>query len=179
MLKRQLAGLQIPYINTALGEEAWSNAKKPSFILSALRQVKSKYVYILDNFDVLLCGDLSAGVKALKRYGVKVLFNATKNNYPNEEIDLVENRDTLGEFKYLNAGCCFGEKAALVELYEKVQSLVGVVENPRNSEQLLVRHAFNESQKYVAFDHECMLFQTFSGTRREVVSREERVVKVV
>jgi hypothetical protein len=177
MLIEQLGKNGIAFINKAKKGGSWSNLKKPACISKALEEVTNEYVLILDAADVLFTGTgLDRLLDSFDGYGKDLIFNATKSNYPNELIDRIPDRDFRGEFRYLNAGCCFGKTGAAVEFYAAVQGLIeaGTVYNPKKSEQLVVRHIFKDRTESVDFDYKCNIFQTFGRTELKFLEGEER-----
>jgi hypothetical protein len=177
MLIEQLEKNGIAFINMAKKGGSWNNLKKPGYINKALKEVTTEFVFILDAADVLFTG---AGLDKLFEHfnesGKKLIFNATKNNYPNELIDKVPDRDFRGEFRYLNAGCCFGRTDTAALFYGDVRDLIeaDTVHNPKKSEQLVVRHIFKDRTEEVDFDCKCNIFQTFGGTELKFLEGNER-----
>ena len=168
-LQLELSGM--PYVNACPKETTtWSNVDKIKYFVSALEQTTSEYSLLVDAYDVLFFNDIDeAFIQKFNSIGTKILFNATKNNHPKIDIDYVENRDSLGEFKYLNAGIVFGKTVDLLAFYKEVLALTKdkTIRNPWNSEQLYVRIAA-DGKSYVNFDYQCILFQTFSKTVKTV-----------
>jgi hypothetical protein len=167
LLLDQLDKDGIKYINP--GENIrgrWKMTDKPALILDGLRQVKSEYALVLDARDVLLMGDCSDILTRFAELGKDIIFNATKANYPNVYIDKLSDRDWRGDFRYLNAGAAIGKTDALIKFYEQVLSLIDI-ENPLNSEQFVVRHAFAEHTDTIDFDFGCKIFQTMGNAETE------------
>ena len=167
----QLENSCMPYVNACKNTEGkWTNVNKIRNYVDALEQTVSEYSLLVDGYDVLFFKDLGEEfIEKFLCFNKKILFNATKNNYPNFEIDKVENRDLLGEFKYLNAGVVFGKTEDLLAFYKEVleKTKDDTIRNPWNSEQLYIRIVSN-GKDYVSFDNECVLFQTFSKTSKAV-----------
>lgn len=168
-LQLELSGM--PYVNSCPeGTTSWSNVDKIKYFVSALERTTTEYSLLVDAYDVLFFNDVDdVFIQKFNNMGTKILFNATKNNHPKLEVDYVENRDALGEFKYLNAGVVFGKTADLLAFYKEALALTNdkTIRNPWNSEQLYVRIAA-DGKSYVSFDHQCILFQTFSKTVKTV-----------
>ena len=168
-LQLELSGM--PYVNACPeGTTNWTNVDKIRYFVSVLEQTTTEYALLVDGYDVLFFNNLDEEfINKFENMGTKVLYNATKNNYPNIKIDNVENRDLLGEFKYLNAGIVFGKTEDLLNFYKEVLELTTLktIRNPWNSEQLYIRIASN-GKSHVTFDHQCILFQTFSKTIKTV-----------
>ena len=168
-LQLELSGM--PYVNACPeGTTSWTNIDKIKYYVSALEQTTSEYSLLVDAYDVLFFNNIDeVFIQKFNAMGTKILFNATKNNHPNLDADYVENRDSLGEFKYLNAGVAFGKTADLLAFYKEVLTLTmdKTIRNPGNSEQLYVRIAA-DGKSYVTFDHQCILFQTFSKAVKTV-----------
>jgi hypothetical protein len=164
LLQNQLQGQNIPYHNPAEDFHGqWNNQLKPQFIIEGLEEIHSKYTLILDGSDVVIM-TLTGIIEAFKEQEKVILFNATKSNYPKENIDRVINRDFFGDWRYLNAGCCIGETDALGEFYAEV---VKEPENEWHSEQAMVRAVFDHYQEYAAFDWQCKIFQTMGKVNIE------------
>ena len=166
ILMEQLSKHNIHFINKAPKGCYWTNLKKIGFIIEGLQEVNSKYALILDADDVLLTKDVINIERKFRLFQKELIFGATKNNFPDVLIDKVRDRDFRGDFRYLNAGTCFGTVDACLRFYLKASEILHqiLVYNPFNSEQLIIRHAFKESTGYVDFDYQCLLFQTFDGT---------------
>jgi hypothetical protein len=177
MLIAQLEKNGIAFINEAKKGGSWNNLKKPGYINKALSKVTTEYVLILDAADVLFTGvGLDKLFEHFEEYGKSLIFNATKSNYPNELIDKIPDRDFRGDFRYLNAGCCFGRTEKAIEFYKAAQDLIeaGTVYNPKKSEQLIIRHIFKDRTEDIDFDWKCNIFQTFGQTELKFLEGEER-----
>ncbi|MDR1755238.1 MAG: hypothetical protein LBR74_10170 [Eubacterium sp.] len=195
MLIKQLEKNGIPYLNEVEFGREWSNTLKPRYIRKALNRVETEYVLILDAMDILLTGDLSDIAERFNQTGreriqtgmvkqgfdLKLLFNATKSNYPKLLIDKVWGRDFRGEYRYLNAGACFGYTAYAKEFYKKADMLVceDIIYNPNHSEQMIVRHIFKDCTDEVDFDYECKIFQTFSKSELMVLDGKNEIYKIL
>jgi len=168
-LQLELSGM--PYVNACPeGTTKWTNVDKIKYFVSALEKTTTEYSLLVDAYDVLFFNNVDeVFIQKFINMGTKILYNATKNNHPNLAVDYVENRDALGEFKYLNAGIVFGKTTDLLAFYKEVLALTTdkSIRNPWNSEQLYVRIAA-DGKSYVTFDHQCILFQTFSKTLKTV-----------
>lgn len=165
MLINQLNDNNISYHNKAEKGGYWNNLKKIGYIHEALKDVKSEYVLILDAGDVLLTPSVKDILQLFRSYSKKLIFGATKNNYPDLLIDKIQDRDFRGEFRYLNAGTCFGTTEYCKIFYKKASDILNEqrIYNPAKSEQLIIRHAFKYATEEVDFDYKCRLFQTFGS----------------
>lgn len=165
----QLELSNMPYVNACTDlYSKWSNVDKIKYFVNQLEKTTTEYSLLVDGYDVLFFKDLDENfINKFDYMGTKILYNATKNNYPKVEADVVLNREFLGEFKYLNAGVVFGRTKDLLDFYKEVLEISKRedIMNVWKSEQLYVRLAAN-GKSYVKFDHQCMLFQTFSKTSR-------------
>lgn len=163
----QLELSNMPYVNACPDDSInWTNVDKIKYFVEALEETTSEYVLLTDAYDVLFFKDLDETfISKFNAMGVKVLYNATKNKYPNFDIEHIDDREKLGDFKYLNAGVAFGKTSDLLKFYKEILSLTksNNIKNPWNSEQLYVRIAFSKRED-VGFDNNCELFQTFSKT---------------
>ena len=126
---------------------------------------------IVDGYDVVF-NKLDDIVEKFKKYDTRILYNASKNNYPNVYIDKIPERDYLGSFRFFNAGCCIGYTQDLIKFYEEClemqQSREIMSANLEMSEQFILRHVFKKysetafkddnKEKYVKFDNECSIF---------------------
>ena len=167
----QLELSNMPYVNACPKEtKKWSNVDKIKNYVDTLEKTTSEFSLLVDGYDVLFFRDIDDEfIQKFNEMHKKILFNATKNNHPNFEIDYVENREELGEFKYLNAGVVFGRTEDLLSFYREVLDLTQKTDimNPWQSEQLYVRIAANGKED-ISYDHECHLFQTFSKANKTV-----------
>lgn len=170
ILALQLELSNMPYTNACTDKSSWSNIDKIKYFVETLEETTEEYSILLDGYDVLFFKDLDEGfIQKFESMNKKVIYNATKNNHPNMEIDMVDDRNSLGEFKYLNAGIVFGKTEDLLNLYKEILQITKRedIRNPWQSEQLYVRIGVS-GKAYVGFDHECNLFQTFSKTSKTV-----------
>ena len=166
-LINQLKRNDIDYINAADTDSDWVNTKKIGYLLNALDKVKTEYVLILDGYDVVI-QSLDGILEKFKSLNYRIIFNATHNNYPDIEVDKIVNREKLGDFCYLNAGGCIGYKDDIRNFYEEVKEIQSKVDNPNNSEQLLVRTVFakysgKQDNNFVFIDYNCMIFQVWNS----------------
>lgn len=175
----QLELSNMPYVNACPeGVESWTNIDKIKYYVDALEQTTSEYALLVDGYDVLFFKSLDeAFIQKFEELNTKVLFNATKNNHPNMKIDFIEDRDSLGEFKYLNAGVVFGKAQDLLKFYKEALAITQRkdIMNPWNSEQLYIRIVANGNPD-VSFDYQCVLFQTFSKTEKMVCGNTAIIV---
>lgn len=166
---KQLDFNNLSYINAYIPtSEKWTNVYKIKCFLEQLKKTNKEYSLLVDGHDVLFFRDLNNDfIDSFNSYNKDIIFNASKNNYPNMEIDFIQNRDQLGEFKYLNAGIVFGKTSSLLNLYQKAYeiSLSTDIANPWQSEQLFIRIASNNDPS-IFIDYKSELFQTFAKTKR-------------
>lgn len=165
----QLIKWGIPFINAWYDNgNPWYMPDKVYFIREALEKVKTEYVLILDDYDVVI-NDLVDIIPRFKSYGesTRILYNASKNNYPTVNIDKIPERDYLGEFNHFNAGCGIGYTEDMKHFYsdciyihEHPDQFINVYE----SEQFLLRVVFsNYSERLctdspIKFDYDCRVF---------------------
>lgn len=153
----------VSYINASKDIKEWDNRLKIPLTLQALKQVKTKYVCILDGYDVVI-QTLDKVLDNFKETNYRILFNATNTNFPNVQEEIIPNRDDLGAHKYLNAGACIGYTTDVKRFYKEVEKIRQEdVDNPFRSEQLLVRKAFakysqDPDQRLVFIDNEEKVF---------------------
>ena len=163
ILVEQLNRFNIDFINKVPQGCYWTNLKKIGYIIAGLYEVKSQYALILDASDVLLTQDVIHIVDKFHLLNKPLIFGATKNNHPDLLIDKIHDRDFRGNFRYLNAGTCFGPADVCLRFYSRANEVLqnNVIYNPLKSEQLIIRHTFKEATDFVDFDYQCILFQTF------------------
>ena len=153
----------VSYINASKDIKEWDNRLKIPLTLQALKQVKTKYVCILDGYDVVI-QTLDKVLDNFKETNYRILFNATNTNFPNVQEEIIPNRDDLGAHKYLNAGACIGYTTDVKRFYKEVEAIRQQdIDNPFRSEQLLVRKAFakysqDPDQRLVFIDNEEKVF---------------------
>ena len=166
-LYQQCKKYNIPLINCVPEDydttQPWYMPNKIKFFLDTLEKIDQEYVLFLDGYDVLLT-HLDDILEKYLKTGYDIIFNPSCNNYPDVFIDCIPNRINLGPYRYFNAGCCIGKKDALKKFYQESQEFINV-ENPKNSEQFIMRHAFKKyssdpSQKFIKIDNLCEIFQS-------------------
>lgn len=168
VLKNQLEPLGIEVINCYIPtEEPWTNPYKIKCILSGLKQVQTKYVLVLDGYDVVF-QTFENIIPRFVSMNAGVVFNTSKNNYPGDFQGDAPYKQQISKFKYLNAGCCIGYTDKTIEFYELVNAQYELEPtNKWRSEQLIVRKAFIPFKDYgsdynlVKLDTNCQIFQTF------------------
>jgi hypothetical protein len=177
LLTSQLKKNGIVYLNEAETGTVWENTKKIEYIRKALDKVATEYVLILDAGDVLLAKDLTDIVERFEDYGKKLLFGATKSNYPKLLIDKIHDRDFRGEFCYLNAGTAFGYTSYAKDFYSRAAKILDTYYKvPYNSEQYIIRHTFKDYTDEVDFDYNSSIFQTFGQTEIKYIGDEKYIV---
>ena len=119
--------------------QKWNMINKIKFYIDCLEnRVNTKYVMLLDGYDVLFTSTKDI-LKKFKKTGYRIIFNTSYNNYPEENIDYIENREEkLGFFHYFNAGCCIGYREDLIRFYKECLDFVYIY-NPLQSEQKVLR----------------------------------------
>jgi hypothetical protein len=177
LLTSQLKKNGIGFINEAEIGEEWVNTKKIEYIRKGLDRVKTEYVLILDAGDVLLAKDLTGIIDRFKDYDRKLLFGATKSNYPKLLIDKIHDRDFRGDFCYLNAGTAFGYTEYAKDFYSRAAKILDTYYKvPYNSEQFIIRHTFKDCTDEVDFDYNSSIFQTFGQTEIKYIGDERYVI---
>lgn len=182
MLIKQLTKSGVPFLNDFVFDgQWWTNTMKIAPVVSALRRVETRYVLVLDASDVLFA---RSPLDILDRFAAyedkRLLFGATKHEHPKRLIDKIADRDFRGPFRHLNAGTAFGYTVAAREFYARVREKheSDEIDNPDNSEQLIVRHTFAECTDWVDFDYRCSIFQTFGGVRLVEIDGATETYKV-
>lgn len=175
ILSKQLKKFGIPFINGITGKEdrvankPWEMPDKIYYILNALSMVKTEYVLILDGYDVLINSFDNILYKFKNLYSVRMLFNATKNNYPNVLVDRIHDRDWRGDFRYFNAGCAIGYTSDFLAFYQECYKIRSQIPNIWDSEQYILRNIFAKysedlTNSPIDFDWKCDIFQTYMNT---------------
>lgn len=171
LLIKQLNAMEIPFVNPAedLIVERFENTDKIGLILDALQNVDTEYCLILDGLDVVITSldDIMDKYLAL---GKDIIYNATNINYPDVDVETVENQKSLGSYRYFNAGCCIGKTSALLDFYNECAiELSGCDGSDKyyHSEQYHVRKAFDHNQDIVGIDNECKIFQVINTAKHE------------
>ena len=182
ILLKQLLKFNINIINAVPKElkKEWEMPDKINYILSALKNIEDDVVLILDGYDVLFTSTNNI-LNKFKELGYKILYNATANNYPIEEIDIIENRDSYGKYKYFNAGCCIGYRKDLIKFYTEALKYINI-ENPLKSEQKILRYAFskysnNPNQRFIGIDYNSIIFQTMGRTKVDY-NKDTQILKI-
>lgn len=156
----QLVNNNYKYLNIVYNRYMrWEKANKAKLIYDSLLQCETEYALILDGNDVVIMDDLTDLVDRFNKYNKKVLFNPTFYMFPHIKVDDVPNREQLGKYCYLNAGCAFGKTIDLINFYKEVKKEINKDNTPVDSEQYYVRKVFNKHQDEVFFDYKCSIFQ--------------------
>lgn len=144
--------------------------------LSNLSDIKTPYILCLDGLDVLLAEDISEMISRYREFNCKLLYNASKLNYPPICTD---EEDTDSTFKYLNAGAFIGEVDFIKQFYTFLfeKEMYKEYKNYMLSEQVRVREG---RLKYkfrsdIKVDTECKIFQTLN--KAEFVF-EDNILKI-
>jgi hypothetical protein len=181
----QLKNNNIPYINYNKPSfyHIWDNTMKIKYLCDWLeKNMNPEKVYvILDGYDIAIQSFEWMYEKFIQS-GKDIIFNATKHNWPNIDIDRYRDRDFVGEFKYFNAGACIGKGEAIYKFYKEcLEELKNTTYNPWKSEQYIVRKVWakhsEDPNRKIDFDHGCNIFQTFGST--QLVKIEENKYKVI
>lgn len=156
--------------------QEWDMRNKIRFICDTLNKIDTEYALILDGYDTFIM-HLDDIIQRFEHIGYRILYNATFNNYPLVQIDSIPWRYKLGQDRFLNAGCCIGYTKDLLDFYNKALDYADRDDmlNPFRSEQFIIRRAFAEyagdpNQKYVFFDYNSIIFQTFGNQVSSVYS---------
>ena len=172
-LYQQLKNNNIELINAIPNNydytQEWNMINKIKFYIDCLEnKVNTKYVMLLDGYDVLFTSTKDI-LKKFKKTRYRIIFNTSYNNYPEENIDYIENREErLGFFHYFNAGCCIGYREDLIRFYKECLDFVYIY-NPLQSEQKILRHCFgkysgDKNQKFIWLDYKREIFHTMALT---------------
>ena len=161
-LKKQLDASGIPVVNAVNRElKYWNNPAKIK-MLSELK-IETKYTFCLDGLDVLLAEDLSDLLNRFNTFNAKIVYNASKLNYPHICKD---KENTKSPFGFLNAGAFLGETLAIKDFYNYLMRKEMYKDYGRfdNSEQIRVRKGrqFYEFGSEIVVDTECLIFQTLN-----------------
>lgn len=160
--------------------QTWYMPNKIKFFLDYLQnKCNTELVMFLDGYDVLFTS-LSEIIPKFKRYGFRILFNPSCNNYPNIFIDRLYNRQNLGLYRYFNAGCCIGYREDLIKFYSEALEHINEP-NPWNSEQLVLRYAFKKyandpEQRFVGIDYKCTLFKSMGCTNSTINDSHTEII---
>ena len=178
----QLRSSHIPYKNLWDGSyySNWTNIKKIELIINQLEKMKEyDVVLMMDGYDTAV-RSFDYLYDRFLEIPFRVVFNSTKHNWPNIRIDKYKDRDFVGDFCYFNAGMVIGYVDTMKSFYKSCLKYVGL-ENPWDSEQFIVRHAWAEQssidERQIDFDHHCWMFQTMGST--QLVKLEENKYKII
>ena len=185
-LYKQLKKFNITLINALPNDydysQHWDMRNKIYFYIDCLKnKVNTDVVLLLDGYDVLLSSTESI-LEKFKETGYRIIFNTTYNNYPNENIDYIENRRHLGFFQYFNAGCCIGYREDLIKFYTECLNYIDIP-NPVRSEQKVLRHCFanysnDTQQKFVWLDVDRNIFHTMAYTN-PIYNEETNTIQIL
>lgn len=173
ILAQQLEKNNIPYINALPNDydlhQEWKMPNKIKFFIDKLEKINTEFTLILDAYDVLICSFDKLIEKFLKQK-YHILYNSTYNNFPDEDIDYIKNRESYDDFMlYMNAGCCIGYTKDLLRFYKECYEYINI-ENELNSEQKVIRTCFakysnDDNQNFVWIDFKHDIFNSMGCTR--------------
>lgn len=169
ILAQQLENNKVPYINALPNDydynKNWYMPNKIIYFIDALKnKVNTDIVLMLDAYDVVI-SSLNKIVDKFTSQSYRILFNSTYNNYPEEEIDFIPNRELMDDWMiYFNAGCCIGYREDLIKFYEECLRYVDI-ENELESEQKIIRTNFANyssigEQRFVWIDFQREIFNS-------------------
>ena len=165
ILKQQLQsnGIYLHNARSGFESEEWGMPNKIKYYLNTLKNLQSEIVILMDGYDSLVV-TFDNLIDRFKNCGFRILFNATRGQYPENDIEVVPEGIPL----HLNAGCCIGYREDLIKFYTECLEYLSLP-NPRNSEQFVVRHAFAKysndlNNKFIFFDYKNDIFHTMKNT---------------
>lgn len=177
ILKQQLDRFNIQLINALPNDydysKDWYMPNKIKYYINCLEnKINTEFVLLLDGYDVLI-STFDNIINKFKKTNYRILFNATTNNYPNEEIDILYNRKKYLPYGYFNAGCCIGYRKDLIKFYKEALEYINI-DNPYKSEQKILRHTFakysnDKYQKFIGIDYKRNIFSTMGLTTIEYI----------
>lgn len=151
----------------------WNRANKANIIYQGLQYCPTEYCLIVDGNDVVIMNDLTDIINKFNVYNKDILYNPTCYMYPHIVVDSVENRDELGKYNYLNAGCCIGKTQSLLKFYKEVKNEVNNTYHPIDSEQYYIRKIFDKHQDTVFFDYKSLIFQCWHKVKINAIQLED------
>lgn len=143
MLCKQLDESGVDYINVIEGIDYidFKHQDKAKFYLSALKNVDTDYVLIIDSYDTLI-QTFDSLIERFEESNCDILFNACWCNYPYEEIEDTSIYGATTRFRFFNSGVCLGRTDAVKEFYTKTREVYDElhVEGEIKAEQYFMRH---------------------------------------
>lgn len=184
----QLENNKIPYINSYKNEYGeFIMTDKVKYILNALKEVKTEMVLILDGYDVLI-QNFDKLIENFKLYNTRMLYNASKNNYPVVVLDKMPFRDYIGQFNCFNAGCAIGYTKDFIDFYSDAYETMNKPGffNPYGSEQFILRTVFAKYSEnmlkenpYICIDYGCKVFLALSQACIIPRDKDQKIVNAV
>lgn len=149
LLDKQLAHNSIKYFNSKLAlntpSSLWNNSLRAKMIVDLLKEIKTKYVLILDGNDVLITNNLDDDfIKKFESLNCSVLFNFTNTLSPGN----------------LNAGVCFGVREDLLKIYSELANKVKFFKIVEYDDQACLTNIC-KNKDFVKLDEENLLFGCF------------------
>ena len=160
--------------------QEWYMPNKIKFFIKALENIDNEIVMFLDGYDVLFATTDNLLDKFLS-CGYRILFGPSCNNYPDVMVDRIYARYKMGVYRYFNAGCCIGYREDLLKFYKEALNYINVY-NPKNSEQLVIRHAFakyslDPNQKFIWIDYQGKIFQSM-GCLNSTAPENDSIIRI-
>lgn len=161
ILEKCLDHLNFNYICLGKNIVNWNNTLKILTLCDYIKNIKTKYVFGLDSFDVFFLGDLESCLENFNNLKCEMIFNSTPKKFPEYSNGLVEEKLAPKDSSsiYLNAGCWVAKSEFLLNIIYNLKKYV--LENPHEkSEQYFMRKIFIENHNYIKIDYHMNIFQS-------------------
>lgn len=146
-------------------------------IIDTLENVGTEYTIISKDMNTIVYRfeDIIGKFNAT---GLDILFSASKVNKPNIVIDIINNRDWRGDFRYFCCDCCIGKTDTLLQFFKRCKNFVNVQDV--YTYEYIVRNIFQQcitnQDILVDFDFRCNIFQNFNKTMLKYKKKENKYI---
>lgn len=173
ILEKCFKHLKIDYV--CLGREIsiWDNTLKMLTLYEHINNIKTKYIFGLDCFDVLFLGNVEYAIEVFEKLNCEMLFNSSPKKFPQYSDATIEEKIAPKNAKliYLNAGCWIAKTDFLKKIIVDIKNLI--IKNPKEkSEQYFMRKIFNKNSNYIKIDYYMKIFQ--SGIFNQIKYSEKK-----
>ena len=153
--------LKINYVVLGKDIKVWVNTFKILTLENYISEIKTKYTFGLDSFDVFFLGNVEMALSKFDRLNCEMLFNSSPKKFPEDSDGSIEEmvapKDT--SFIYLNAGCWLAKTSFLKEILPKLKNFIK--EEPKQiSEQYFMRKNFATYFNQIKIDYYMDIFQS-------------------
>lgn len=154
-------------LKTLIHRSGWSSHRlKDVYVRMYLETLDpDEVVLFTDGYDALFVSDEEEILNNYRSFGMPVVFSTEINCYPQQALS-AEYGVGKTKFQYLNSGGYIGTVSALLNLFDKFESVVSAAFSPGKdsflwSNQFVWTKIYLHNREEICLDCSCSIFQTF------------------